>query len=215
MPKDDDSYDIQETLEEYIKDYPDKEVRILNAAINTFAEKGFERTKTKEIAQKAGVAEGTIFRYFPTKDAILERMVPLLFKIIKPRVEKPIIDIIEGTRGEPIEVIYTTIVLDRIKLIRQNERFLLSVLPALIHRPVMMNQFKESILPLIEKYLTQVLDAAKAREEIREDVSPDIVMSTMIGFILAYCIINGYEDEEKVEGDVSQFVQNVMEGWRR
>jgi AcrR family transcriptional regulator len=215
MAKDDDSYDLQEYLKEHIKDYPDKEVRILNAAINTFSEKGFERTKTKEIAKMAGVAEGTIFRYFPTKDAILERMVPLLFKIMQPRIEMPIKNIIEDTKGEPVDVIYTTIILDRIKLIRDNERFLLSVLPALIHRAPLMNQFKERILPIIKKYLTQVLDAAKARGEIREDVDPEIAMDQFVGFIVAYCYISGYEDEEKIEGDVRTFINFVMKGWRR
>ncbi len=58
----------QEYLDEYVKDYPDKELKIINAAINSFPEKGFKSTTTSEIASHAGVAEGTIFRYFPTKD---------------------------------------------------------------------------------------------------------------------------------------------------
>ena len=71
------NYDIQEFLKDYTQTSPDKEVRIINAAINAFSEKGFEATRTKEIAERAGIAEGTIFRYFPNKNAILERMVPL------------------------------------------------------------------------------------------------------------------------------------------
>lgn len=45
--------------------------RILQAAQKLFARKGFDGTTTKDLARKAGVAEGTIFRHFPNKKAIL------------------------------------------------------------------------------------------------------------------------------------------------
>lgn len=45
--------------------------RILEAAQRLFASKGFDGTTTRELAQAAGVAEGTLFRYFPNKKAIL------------------------------------------------------------------------------------------------------------------------------------------------
>jgi AcrR family transcriptional regulator len=42
--------------------------RILRAALELFKEKGFERTTTKEISKRAGIAEGTLFNYFKTKE---------------------------------------------------------------------------------------------------------------------------------------------------
>ena len=45
--------------------------RILQAAQRLFAAKGFEGTTTRDLAQTAGVAEGTLFRYFANKKAIL------------------------------------------------------------------------------------------------------------------------------------------------
>src|ERR1700689_3190180 len=41
---------------------------ILAAALNLFAEKGFYRTSTRAISRKAGIAEGTLFNYFETKE---------------------------------------------------------------------------------------------------------------------------------------------------
>ncbi len=41
---------------------------ILRAALDLFAEKGFYRTTTRAIARKAGIAEGTLFNYFETKE---------------------------------------------------------------------------------------------------------------------------------------------------
>src|SRR5574341_115144 len=53
--------------------------KILESAIRLFAEKGFSGTTTREIAEKAGVNEALIFRYFSTKSdlysAIIERKI--------------------------------------------------------------------------------------------------------------------------------------------
>ena len=46
-------------------------IRILQAAQRLFAAKGFEGTTTRDLAQTAGVAEGTLFRHFANKKAIL------------------------------------------------------------------------------------------------------------------------------------------------
>jgi AcrR family transcriptional regulator len=47
------------------------QTRILQAAQRLFARKGYDGTTTRELAQAAGVAEGTIFRHFENKKAIL------------------------------------------------------------------------------------------------------------------------------------------------
>ena len=41
---------------------------ILRAALELFAKQGFYRTTTKAISRKAGIAEGTLFNYFRTKE---------------------------------------------------------------------------------------------------------------------------------------------------
>lgn len=45
--------------------------RILKEAQRLFARKGYDATTTKDLAGAAGLAEGTMFRHFPNKKAIL------------------------------------------------------------------------------------------------------------------------------------------------
>jgi AcrR family transcriptional regulator len=45
--------------------------RIVTAALDLFQKKGFEGTTTRSIARKAGIAEGTVFNYFRTKEDIV------------------------------------------------------------------------------------------------------------------------------------------------
>jgi TetR/AcrR family transcriptional regulator, fatty acid metabolism regulator protein len=45
--------------------------QILDAAAHLFADRGFHRTTTKDIAEAADVAEGTLYNYFETKNDLL------------------------------------------------------------------------------------------------------------------------------------------------
>lgn len=49
----------------------DTQARILQAAQRLFARRGYDGTTTRDLAQAAGVAEGTLFRHFENKKAIL------------------------------------------------------------------------------------------------------------------------------------------------
>ena len=45
--------------------------KILDAARQLFASSGFDAATTRDIADAAGIASGTLFNYFPTKEAVL------------------------------------------------------------------------------------------------------------------------------------------------
>jgi AcrR family transcriptional regulator len=49
--------------------------QILDAAFHEFGERGLAGTRLDDIARRAGVAKGTIYLYFPNKEALFEEMV--------------------------------------------------------------------------------------------------------------------------------------------
>src|SRR5215831_6325877 len=49
----------------------ERQDQILDAAARVFAEKGFERATIHDVAQTAGVAEGSIYNYFKNKQDLL------------------------------------------------------------------------------------------------------------------------------------------------
>lgn len=49
----------------------ERRAQIIEAAARVFAQKGFHQATTKEIAQEAGIAEGTIYLYFASKEDLL------------------------------------------------------------------------------------------------------------------------------------------------
>ncbi|MHB8771105.1 MAG: TetR/AcrR family transcriptional regulator [Syntrophales bacterium] len=52
----------------------DKRAHILRAALELIAERGFHDAPMAEIAEKAGVAAGTIYRYFASKEVLITEL---------------------------------------------------------------------------------------------------------------------------------------------
>lgn len=48
--------------------------RLVRAAVDLFASRGYHDTKTPDIARRAGVAEGTIYRHFTSKAQLLNEL---------------------------------------------------------------------------------------------------------------------------------------------
>jgi AcrR family transcriptional regulator len=55
----------------------DKREAILEAAVDLFAERGFYGTAVPDIASRAKVGAGTIYRYFPSKEALVNTLYQL------------------------------------------------------------------------------------------------------------------------------------------
>ena len=53
----------------------DKKEKILTAALELFAQDGYNATSTSKIAKEAGVSEGLIFRHFQNKKGLLDALV--------------------------------------------------------------------------------------------------------------------------------------------
>lgn len=77
------------TIAGNIHEQTDKRRRILDAAVQVFAARGFYNARVSDIAKAAGVADGTIYLYFKNKD-------DLLISLFEDRME----GIIEAFRSE-------------------------------------------------------------------------------------------------------------------
>ena len=46
--------------------------RIIEAALDVFTKRGFDRSTMDEVAHRVGVSKAALYRYFPSKDSLLE-----------------------------------------------------------------------------------------------------------------------------------------------
>ncbi len=73
--------------------------RLRAAALHLFMAKGVSETTTREIAAAAGIAEGTIYRHYPSKESLAHDLMREIAERMGAAVEKAI-DAEESTRGK-------------------------------------------------------------------------------------------------------------------
>jgi AcrR family transcriptional regulator len=52
--------------------------RIFDAAVDLFAERGYDRTSVRQIAEAVGLTESAVYRHYPSKEAILDAIIAYL-----------------------------------------------------------------------------------------------------------------------------------------
>lgn len=67
---------LKRTAKERItKDPEERKLELIDAAERLFMERGYEATAVSDIVQEVGVAQGTFYYYFPSKEEILEAII--------------------------------------------------------------------------------------------------------------------------------------------
>ncbi|WP_010250747.1 TetR/AcrR family transcriptional regulator [Acetivibrio cellulolyticus] len=87
-------------LEKNIQIKEEKTELILNAAVKTFAEKGYGSTKISDIAKEAGISHGLVYQYFTSKEEIFKILIQRSLEITKNTAEQNF-----SIKGTPIEKI--------------------------------------------------------------------------------------------------------------
>lgn len=94
--------------------------KILDAAIKVFAEKGYGGASTREIAEAAGVSEGSVFKYYKTKRGLLLAALDRLTEIFSDSAAvKPYEEMLGENKDAP-SAVFTAIAGDRARVIREN-----------------------------------------------------------------------------------------------
>jgi TetR/AcrR family fatty acid metabolism transcriptional regulator len=147
----------------------DKRDRILRAAVKVFAKNGFYDTRVSDVAKAAGVADGTIYLYFKSKDE-------LLVSLFEDRVEK----LLSYMRRELPKLATAPLKLRRIIELQlgllEGERDLAEVLTVILRQSTKL--MKEYAAPRFTAYLdaiASVVAEGQKSGDFRDDVSPHLV----------------------------------------
>jgi TetR/AcrR family fatty acid metabolism transcriptional regulator len=153
----------------------DKRERILRAAVKVFAKGGFHAARVSEVAKAAGVADGTIYLYFKSKDELLvslfEDRVERLLTYLREELPK-----LEGGPARLRRVIELQLGL------LEGERDLAEVITVILRQSSKL--MKEYAAPKFLAYLdaiAKVVSEGQKAGEFREDVSPHLVARATFG----------------------------------
>jgi AcrR family transcriptional regulator len=162
--------------------------QIVEAATRVFAEKGFRRATTREVARAAGVSEGTIYNYFEDKDAILLAILDRLNET-----ERRAADFEEGMAMD-LRAFLEQYLRRRMSLIWENREVFRVVISEILVNA-----------ELRERYLEHVVDPtmniaeenfrSRMEQEMRKTEAP-LAMRSVAGAVLGVLVLGLLGDEE-------------------
>ena len=179
----------------------DTRTRILQAALRLFAKRGYDGTTTKDLAKSAGVAEGTLFRHFTSKKAILIEVATAGW-----------VDILTDLLTELSEMgsykAVSQVMRRRMLNIRQNGDLMRVCFVEAQYHP----ELKESIQTEVISKMTDVAEAffeTAMEKGIYRQMNPKIVAKVFLGIFA----ISGFSEQTIIDPEASpQAMQEMAEG---
>jgi AcrR family transcriptional regulator len=165
-----------------------REQDILDAAIKIFSEKGFSAATTSEIAKEAGVAEGTIFRYFKTKKDILKSVMVKLVEVMSEElVIKQVGKLINENKDKEPAVLLKLLIKDRILMITKYKGLVKIVFTEIQYHEDLKKTFIQSFA-FKAKEIINAFYSENVNKGIFKDYDPSLVLRSFVGMVLMFAV---------------------------
>ena len=163
-----------------ISNKSDPEDAILAAARRCYVAEGFSRTGMKEVAEEAGVARSTLYRYFPTRDDVLVATVKREMEVLNAWIRQK-----QASTDDPAELVVEGLIL----AIREIPR-----------RPLLRAVFaseedsrarrvlwsSDVIVSFGEELMDHVVTPAAAAGRLQDGVRPEILVEWVYRLLLSF-----------------------------
>ncbi|TCO69702.1 TetR family transcriptional regulator [Marinisporobacter balticus] len=198
----------EEVMKRNIKE---TEKKILEVAIDIFSKKGFTGATTNEIAKGAGVAEGTIFKYYPKKkDLLYGAMIKAIDLFTESIVVDTLKEVIEENKEAPIEILLKAIMIDRIKLFENH----FPLIKVIFYEMQFHEDLKELFLNKASKNLQEIVPKIfKKRKEKGElkNINDFVAMRSFLGMIILMFLQRSFLPKENAFETIEQEIDVLVE----
>lgn len=195
------------------KEKPSTRDKILETSIELFAEKGFNGTTTKEIAERAGVNESLIFRHFSTKrelyGAIIEKKIE-----DEPGVET---DILNNMDSKDVKLFFTAIAERMFQKCGKDPSFIRLLHFSALEGHELSDMFFDTYVEYVNMLLCDYIEK-RVKDKTFKKINPLCASQAFIGMIVNRIIERelfgaknrkDVEEKEVIETYVSIFLDGI------
>ena len=198
------------------KPLTEKQQRVLGAALEMFAERGYAGVATNEIARRAGVAEGTIFKTWKTKKDLLVAVVaPLFFKLMAPRLIDGLRTLVDRPWPDA-ESLLRALIADRMTFVRDHQLLLRVVMQELPFHDEVRELAKQTVLRELWPALSATWERLRAEGKV-VDVPSHILMRNVFGSIGAWILARTFlapDDAWNDQEEEDHMIRLLLDGLR-
>ena len=171
--------------------------QILDAARIVFSKKGFARATTAEIAQTAGIAEGTIYNYFQSKHDLL---ISLISSYMLSHASQSLFKYTPASDT----ISLSSLIEDRLNISFDNIDIQLLLMTEIEHAPAFRENYTDKILQPINSMVKELLESG-INTGIFRSPNPEVTTRALIGMIIGLAILY------KIEGKTG-FLSEIPRG---
>lgn len=189
--------------------HEEKYQRILDAALEVFATKGFFEAKITEIAKLAGVADGTIYLYFKNKDDLLISLFESKLEYVNTRLRAALADI-PDVPGKLEHIIR-----NHLGLALEHPTLTRFMTIELRRSGKFMKEYAKEQLSAYLDEVGRVFDEGKAQGLFRPEISTGIFKQLLFGALDHACTVwvnNPHRRSDDIREIAAQMYEFVMRG---
>ena len=189
---------------------------ILKTALGLFAAQGFDATATKQIAKEAGIAEGLVFHYFPTKAS-------LLTAILEARLEgrrafrSELRPLLEDAASRPAAEVLRAVASGWLATLRRDEEIVVVLFTTAQTNPEVWEAWQGLIregTELLTGYLAARVGAGELSEDLPLETAATMFVSSLLIFFLTRRHLPEREWREKSHAYAEELVSTWLGGTR-
>ncbi|MGC8719429.1 MAG: TetR/AcrR family transcriptional regulator [Thermodesulforhabdaceae bacterium] len=167
----------------------EKKDRIIQASIEEFAEHGFHQASINRLVTRLGIAKGSIFQYFGSKERLFSFVFDYAIELAKNRLR----NVREVSSREPFFERLRRIIWAGIDFVEQHPNIYRLYLKMIFQDNFpLREELLRKIHLLSAEYLKPLVETAISKGELRSDLDPDFVVffldSTLDRFLQAYSV---------------------------
>ena len=180
--------------------------QILETALKLFAAQGFYATSTRQVAKEAGIAEGLIFHYFPTKASLLAALLEN-----RRSFRSELRAILEGAEDRPAPEVLREVASGWLATLRRDAELVVLFITAQTNPEV-----NEAMQQVIGEGTSQVSGYLKARigaGELREDLPLQTAVSMFFSSLMIFFLTRRYLSEAAWEKQSDAYARELISVW--
>jgi len=188
-----------------------KQQAVLQVSLTLFAVQGFDRTSTSEIAQAAGVSEGTVFKQFKTKAGILKAILNPILDQVVPMVATEFLAEIKATEFKDLQSLLQYVLQDRMTFAIENQQQLKVFVQEMIRNPELMTALATKVEQAITGPIGKALQQFKDQGQLVAWPNVRIaryVMGVLVSYVAPQILFTPAEtfDVTKASTDAAEFL---------
>ncbi|MBN2897310.1 MAG: TetR/AcrR family transcriptional regulator [Clostridia bacterium] len=185
--------------------------KILNTAAAVFVKEGYSASRTLEIAKSAEVSEATVFKYYKSKQGLLDAIVDrFVKKITKRLIIEPLLDIFEMHKNDSPEVLMKAVFLNRIELMETYKNYAIVTFTESRFHDHIQRTLKEQIAPEIMTMSEMMVQHYKAKGIIKEDTDSWLLVRSMMASVVGMMVSREFLGVESRGGSMEKELEAII-----